>query len=84
MPKLLSELSRDEGRRLKPYRDTVGKLTIGVGRNLTDVGISESECDMLLENDIARIRAWLDLKLPWWRDMDKVRQRVLINMTFNL
>ncbi len=78
------ELNRDEGRRLKPYLDTVGKLTIGVGRNLTDVGISESECDMLLENDIARTRAWLDLKLPWWRDMDKVRQRVLINMTFNL
>ncbi len=84
IPALFSELNRDEGRRLKPYLDAVGKLTIGVGRNLTDVGISESECDILLENDIARTLAWLDLKLPWWRHMDKVRQRVLINMTFNL
>lgn len=46
MAMLLSELSRDEGRRLKPYLDTVGKTTIGVGRNLTDVGISEDECDL--------------------------------------
>ena len=36
-------LKEHEGRRLKPYTDTVGKLTIGYGRNLTDVGISDEE-----------------------------------------
>ncbi|MCF2133862.1 MULTISPECIES: glycoside hydrolase family protein [Burkholderiaceae] len=84
MPTLLSELSRDEGRRLKPYLDTVGKTTIGVGRNLTDVGIAESECDLLLENDVMHSVTWLDHHLPWWRSLDAVRQRVLINMAFNL
>ncbi|MCG1054651.1 glycoside hydrolase family protein [Mycetohabitans sp. B5] len=84
MPTLLSELSRDEGRRLKPYLDTVGKTTIGVGRNLTDVGIAESECDLLLENDVMHSVTWLDRHLPWWRSLDAVRQRVLINMAFNL
>lgn len=54
IPTLLAELSRDEGRRLKSYLDTVGKTTIGVGCNLTDVGIAESECDLLLENDVMR------------------------------
>jgi lysozyme len=37
--KLLTELIDDEDIRLKPYRDTVGKLTIGIGRNLYDRGI---------------------------------------------
>lgn len=84
MPTLLAELKRDEGVRLKPYTDTVGKLTIGVGRNLSDVGISDDECTSMLENDIARTAASLDAKLPWWRDLDPVRQRVILNMCFNM
>ncbi len=84
MAALISELKRDEGERFKPYFDTVGKITIGVGRNLTDGGISQSECEILLQNDIARTLRWLDRNLPWWRTLDTVRQRVLINMAFNL
>jgi lysozyme len=84
MPTLLAELKRDEGVRLKPYTDTVGKLTIGVGRNLTDVGISDDECTALLQNDIAKVLAQLDRSLPWWRKLDPVRQRVLVNMAFNM
>ncbi|UUM20914.1 lysozyme [Mycoavidus sp. SF9855] len=84
MAALTFELKRDEGQRLKPYLDTVGKMTIGVGRNLSDIGISHSECTTLLENDIARTLTWLDHALPWWRTLDMVRQRVLINMAFNL
>lgn len=75
---------RDEGVRLKPYRDTVGKLTIGTGRNLDDVGISIDENDYLLMNDISRVERELDQYLPWWRGLDAVRQRVLANMCFNL
>jgi lysozyme len=81
---LLAELRRDEGVRSKPYRDTVGKLTIGVGRNLDDVGLSDEEIDYLLANDVARVKAEMDLAIPWWRDLDAVRQRALVNMCFNL
>lgn len=81
---LAQELTRDEGRRLKPYRDSVGKLTIGVGRNLDDKGISASECDGMLQNDIAEHCALLDQYLPWWRRLDEVRARALANMAFNL
>ena len=56
---LRSELRRDEGVRLKPYRDTVGKITIGVGRNLTDVGITPDEADVLLDHDIAAAIGYL-------------------------
>ncbi len=75
----------DEGMRLKPYRDTVGKLTIGVGRNLDDVGISEDEALYLLSNDIKKARE--DVKKVFgemFHELDPVRQAVLIDMMFNL
>jgi lysozyme len=87
---IIAELVRDEGVRLKPYRDTVGKLTIGVGRNLDDVGVSQAEAEFLLANDVERTRADLDRAIPWWRGpspwkpVDPVRQRVLLNMAFNM
>ncbi|WP_232034153.1 glycoside hydrolase family protein [Mycoavidus cysteinexigens] len=50
----MTEFKRDEGERFKPYFDTVGKITIGVGRNLTDGSVSQGECELLLQNDIAK------------------------------
>jgi lysozyme len=79
-----AELKRDESVRLKPYRDTVGKLTIGVGRNLDDVGITAHEADFLLTGDIANAIHDLDMALPWWGNLSEVRQRALLNMCFNL
>jgi len=81
---LCTELKRDEDVRLKPYIDSVGKLTIGTGRNLDDVGINIDKNDYLLNNDIVCVEAALDAHLPWWRELDAVRQRVLANMCFNL
>lgn len=81
---LVSQLRRHEGLRLKPYRDTVGKLTIGVGRNLDDVGISHDESDVLLANDMARAESDLRRTLPWFDGLDSVRQAALVNMAFNL
>jgi lysozyme len=81
---LTADLLRDEGLRLKPYQDTVGKLTIGVGRNLSDVGISRDEALILLSHDIDTVEADLDRVLTWWRAQTEPRQRVLANLCFNL
>lgn len=81
---LRAELVRDEGLRLKPYRCTAGKLSIGVGRNLDDVGISKDEALAMLDADIERTAGELDRRLPWWRHLDEVRQRVVLNMAFNI
>jgi lysozyme len=83
-PTLVRQLIRDEGLRLKPYTDSVGKLTIGVGRNLTDVGISREEALSLLTADITSAEKLLDTELPWWRTLEAPRRRVLLNMAFNL
>jgi lysozyme len=81
---IISDLERDEGVRLKPYLDTVGKTTIGIGRNLTDNGITAAEARVLLQNDLFRVANELDRVAPWWREMSQVRQNALVNMAFNL
>lgn len=78
------ELTRDEALKLKLYKDTKGKMTIGIGRNLDDVGITADEADFLLTNDIANSTQDLDMALPWWRDLNETRQRALLNMIFNM
>jgi lysozyme len=82
--RLKVELERDERCVLKPYRDTVGKLTIGIGRNLDDRGITRDEALFLLERDIALVSTQLYVNLPWFKQLDDVRQRVLANMCFNM
>ena len=52
MNRIKAQLVRHEGLRLKPYRCTAGKLTIGIGRNLDDRGISLKEAYAMLERDI--------------------------------
>lgn len=81
---LEQELTRDEGKKAKPYKCTAGKTTIGIGRNLDDVGLSDEEIRFLFKNDIARVCADLDREIPWWRQLSESRQRVLANMCFNL
>lgn len=78
------ELVRDEGVRLFPYMDTAGKITIGIGRNLSDVGVSSAEVQAMWLADVDRATAGLDRALPWWRSLSEERQRVLMNMAFNL
>ncbi|QCU53102.1 glycoside hydrolase family protein [Burkholderia pseudomallei] len=82
--KLKAELTRDEDRRYRIYTDTVGKVSGGIGRNLTDKGFRDNEIDLMYQNDIAETEAWLDRALPWWRSLAPVRQRVMMNMAFNM
>lgn len=77
------QLILHEGMKLKPYRCPAGKLTIGVGRNLEDKGLSKQEALFLLRRDIAEITNELR-KYPWFKTLDMVRQKVLIDMAFNL
>ena len=81
---LRDQLVRDEGRRLKPYRDQLGILTIGVGRNLEANGISYDECDLMLDNDIARFEAAVRVRLPWSGCLTAPRHAVLVGMAFNM
>lgn len=71
--------------RLKPYEDVLnGDITIGVGRNLDALGLSEEEVLYLLENDINRCDKELIHNFKWYPDLCRARQDAMINLCFNL
>ncbi len=74
----------NEGLRLQPYRDTVGKLTVGIGRNLDDVGISRAEAEFLCKNDLSHAREALVQMDPWALKLDAVRLAALTDLVFNM
>ena len=82
--KMIRQLRLHEGERLIVYKCTAGKLTLGVGRNLEDLGISQDESAMMLAYDIERVCKELNTSLEWYRGLNDVRQRVIIDMAFNL
>lgn len=81
---LVERLIKHEGLRLRPYTCPAGKLTIGVGRNLEDRGISEEEAMIMLQNDIIACRKECYSNFIWYGEMDELRQEVILEMCFNL
>ncbi len=81
---LLAQIRKHEGKKLFLYQDTVGKWTIGHGRNLTDNGITDAEALMMLQHDVGVAEIELDRAFPWVASLDWVRYNVLVEMSFNL
>jgi len=77
-------LIKHEGVALKPYVDTVGKKTIGVGRNLDDGGISIAEAMMMLTNDMNRVEQEAVRHFDWFHPLSPNRKNVVLSMLFNL
>ncbi len=82
--RLSKQLEVDEGRRRRLYKDTVGKLTIGVGRNIEDRGLRDDEIDLMLSNDIDEAVGIARALIPTFDELDDVRQEVCANMALNL
>lgn len=80
------QLKRHEGVKRFAYVDTVGKTTAGVGRNLTDKGLSSAEIDLLLTNDIADAEddARRLLSDSLFDGLTDARKAAMVNMAFNL
>lgn len=81
---LEARLTEEEGYRSKPYFDTRGQLTVGVGHNLTAKGLPPSIIQALLDYDVSEVEAQLDQAIPWWRTLDAARQNILMDMGFQL
>ena len=81
--KLIDMLILHEGLELKPYQCTADKTTIGVGRNLSDVGITDEEAKFLLLNDLQRIQKEVE-HWTFMKSLAEPRQAVLLDMVFNM
>lgn len=84
MERIKTTLIRHEGLELKPYRCTSDKLTIGVGRNLDDRGITHTTAMQMLDEDIELSIEDLRRNLSWFDEMPEPVQEALINLTFNM
>lgn len=91
-PLLIQELRRDEGVRYSPYADTRGFQTVGVGHNLHvsplpqgwTYPLNDEQVNALLTVDLDGTFAGLDAHIPWWRNLSYARQRVMVNMAYNM
>ena len=92
--KLIQELILDEGYKYETYEDHLGFLTLGVGHLVLQsdsefklpIGtpVSEERIIECLNNDIDIVCNELDRNLNWWKKLDDNKQRVMVNMCFNL
>ena len=83
MQNLIKMLRQHEGVRNTVYLDSLGIETIGVGRNLKEVGLSDDEIDYLLVNDVNRCKAEAK-QFDWYEELDTVRREAILNLLFNL
>jgi lysozyme len=82
--RLSKQLEIDEGRRRRLYKDSVGKWTIGVGRNIEDRGLRDDEIDLMLSNDIDEAIGIARALIPNFDSLDDVRKEIVTNMALNL
>lgn len=82
--KLRSLLTTHEQFKQFPYHDTTGHLTIGIGRNLTDRGISQTEAFALLDDDISYFCSRISHACGYFDALADNRKIALVDMCFNL
>lgn len=80
--KLKQLLIKHEGKEKFPYVDTVGKITIGIGYNLSDRGMPDNWINTQYEDDVNYFYSQLNHDFPWFKDLNEARQAVLIDMCF--
>lgn len=82
--KLKEQIIDHEGIRLKLYRCSAGKLTIGIGRNIEKKGINTDEAFHMLTNDIQECLVDIITIFSDFSEFPEKIQLVLMDMRFNL
>lgn len=81
---VLQSVMNEEGYRQFPYICTAGKLTVGYGFNLDDVGLSEEESIMILQHRLYNIRVKCEETLSWFKEIKSEAQDIIIEMVYQL
>jgi lysozyme len=81
--KLLEQLIRIEGAKLAAYRDAVGNLIVAPENYVKRMGVTGTGM-AVLEVDIRAVAHELEASWPTVGELDAIRKRVLIHMTFNM
>lgn len=76
--------SDNEGYKQFPYICSAGKLTVGIGFNLDDVGLSKSESLVILEMRLTKIDKRLTEDLPWFSNLNDARKSAIKDMAYQM
>lgn len=94
----LNLIKLHEGYRPKAYKDSVGKITIGFGRDLQDNppsldewntiifpnGLTHDQAEKLLDPQVTDVINWLSKTFTWWNNLTINRKVCLIDIVFNI
>ena len=92
----IKHLTAEEDLRTEPYQDSLGYWTIGVGHLIDrrrggtfpewikSFPLTKDEAEKLLSEDIDKVEEELIDRIPWYLDLDQVRQTVLLSMAFQM
>lgn len=81
---IVTQLKRDEGRRVKPYQDTQGIWSVGYGHSLsTGPDLSEAAITQILRDDIVHVETQCR-SLRFWNSLSEPRRGALLNLAFNI
>lgn len=72
-----------EGVRAKPYQDSLGIWTVGIGRNLEANPFSLEEIELMFQNDYDTAEKGAS-SFGCWDGLDDVRKGVLLEMVYQM
>lgn len=81
--KLKERIKLHEGKRLRPYKDSLGVLTVGYGRNLDAVPFSDHEINVMFDTDFERALIAAQSFAAYDR-LNDARKGVIIEMVFQM
>jgi lysozyme len=87
MIKVQEDLLRDEGFEKSAYKDSLGYLTIGIGKLIDQrkgAGLTKRQALYLLNDDLFILAGEMDQHMLWWRGESANRQRALLNMAYQM
>ena len=85
LAQLYANLSQAEGRIRRPYPDSRGYMTLGVGHRIDGgaIPISDKAIDAILEGDVAETVRRCERRIMVWQHLDEIRQATLVEFAFN-
>lgn len=80
---LKASLVKHEGTMPRPYLDSVGVWTVGIGHNMNRP-LSAAAIDQIYLDDVTEAFNECLHAFPWFADLTDTRQRVMVELVFNL